>query len=88
MSAQHEPYLCVGPACRGDCSGCNSAISPSDMRKYAVRYYWLRERSNGAPDNTPTVYSERVAAQGLVLHGAELDAAIDVAMGGEPGSFA
>jgi hypothetical protein len=39
-----EPYLCVAPACAGDCCDCNSAISPQDMRKYAVRYALLVRR--------------------------------------------
>lgn len=38
-----EPYLCIAPACEVDkCCGCNCAISPSDMRKNAVRYALLR----------------------------------------------
>lgn len=40
--ADHEPYLCIAPACSGDCSGCNSAISPADMRLNAVRYALLQ----------------------------------------------
>lgn len=38
------PYLCIAPACAGDCCECNSAISPQDMRKYAVRYALLLRR--------------------------------------------
>ena len=40
--AKHEPYLCIAPACGAKCSQCNHAISPADMRKYAVRYALLQ----------------------------------------------
>ncbi len=38
------PYLCISPACGPDCCGCNCAISDANMRQYAVRYAFLRER--------------------------------------------
>lgn len=37
-----EPYLCMAPACGSECSDCNCAISPEDMRKYAIRYALLQ----------------------------------------------
>ena len=75
----HEPYLCIKPACGPDCSGCNCAISPQDMRDYAVRYAILRNapidaiRAGGVfagktPDN-------------VVLNGEHLDAAVDALRG-------
>lgn len=73
------PYLCIKPACGPDCSGCNCAISPQDMRDYAVRYAILRNapidaiRDGGVfagktPDN-------------VVLNGEHLDAAVDALRG-------
>jgi len=75
----HEPYLCIKPACGPDCSGCNCAISPQDMRDYAVRYAILRNapidaiRAGGVfagktPDN-------------VVINGEHLDAAVDALRG-------
>lgn len=74
-----EPYLCIKPACGPDCSGCNCAISPQDMRDYAVRYAILRNapidaiRAGGVfagktPDN-------------VVINGEHLDAAVDALRG-------
>ncbi len=79
MREPHEPYLCIKPACGPDCSGCNCAISPQDMRDYAVRYAILRNapidaiRAGGVfagktPDN-------------VVLNGEHLDAAVDALRG-------
>lgn len=39
---QLAPYLCIAPACGPKCSDCNSAISDATMRRYAIRYAWLR----------------------------------------------
>lgn len=36
------PYLCIAPACGSKCSDCNSAISPDNVRKNAVRYALLQ----------------------------------------------
>lgn len=40
----HEPYLCIYPVCSPECSGCNCAISPNEMRKNAIRYALLQRR--------------------------------------------
>lgn len=48
------------------------------MARDARRYRWLRERSDGAPDDTPTVYSAR--RDGRILYGAGLDVSVDIAM--------
>ncbi len=53
------------------------AITFLKMEQMAQRYEWLRDHSNAAPDDTPTVYSHRVVRQAAILHGAKLDAAID-----------
>mgnify|MGYP003406159268 CR=1 FL=1 len=39
---QLAPHLCIAPACGTKCSDCNSAISDATMRRYAIRYSWLR----------------------------------------------
>jgi Lar family restriction alleviation protein len=50
----------------------------------AARYRWLRNRSNEAPDNTPTIYGSRVIASRMldsrIIWGDSLDAAVDAAM--------
>lgn len=55
--------------------------------KDAERYRWLRDKSNAAPDQTPTVYSARVvfgSGGSRVIYGSDLDAAVDAALEGEP----
>lgn len=75
----HEPYLCIKPACGPDCSGCNCAISPQDMRDYAVRYAILRN----APINAIRdggVFAGKTP-DNVVINGEHLDAAVDALRG-------
>lgn len=37
------PHLCIKPVCGPKCSDCNSAISDATMRRYAIRYAYLRD---------------------------------------------
>jgi hypothetical protein len=36
------PHLCIAPACGAECSQCNQAISPQDVRTNAIRYALLQ----------------------------------------------
>lgn len=73
------PYLCIKPACGPDCSGCNCAISPQDMRDYAIRYAILRN----APINAIRgggVFAGKTP-DNVVINGEHLDAAVDALRG-------
>lgn len=72
-------YLCIRPACGHECSACNHAISPQEVREYAVRYAYLRQRPVTAIAlNEGGVFAGMVP-ENLVLNGADLDEAIDAA---------
>lgn len=61
----------------------NSVTVPADklaeLQREAARYRWLRDESNGAPDDTPTIYSIRKG--GRIIYGPELDEEVDRARG-------
>ncbi len=74
-------HLCIRPACPANCCGCNHAIREQDVRRYAIRYAYLRSQPLDAihaggifigstPDN-------------LVLNEEDADEAIDAAMSKE-----
>ena len=70
-------YLCIRPACGAQCSDCNMAISPQQVRDYAIRYAHLRTRSvDSIAIADGGVFAGRVP-QNEVLNGADLDTAID-----------
>lgn len=50
-----------------------------ELERDAARYRWLCDKSNIAPDDTPTVYSAR--KDGRILYGAGLNLAVDLAAG-------
>lgn len=74
-TADRVVFLCVKPACRADCCGCNCAISPEQQLKYAVRYAWLRSK-NIDDMKRGGVFGGQVP-ENLALNGDDLDAAID-----------
>ena len=84
----HDPYLCIAPACGPECSGCNCALSPDEVRKNAKRYMWLRAQPNdtSAPriDVVHWTADDESANGGQGLRMEELDAAIDAALAAQP----
>jgi len=82
MTDNLKPAVCIKPACGANCCGCNHTISSDEAWQYMRRYAYLRSR------NLDTIKTGGVFAgmtpDNLVLNGADLDAAIDDAMKGEP----
>lgn len=74
-------YLCIRPVCGEQCSQCNHAISPQQVRSYALRYAYLRSRDLDAIDEGG-VFAGKVP-DNVVLNGEDLDTAIDAAFGGK-----
>jgi len=68
-----EPYLCIAPACGTDCSICNQALSPQEVRNYAIGYAILRNAPIDAI-KSGGVFAGRTP-DNVVINGADLDAA-------------
>jgi len=68
-----EPYLCIAPACGTDCSICNQALSPQEVRDYAIGYAILRNAPIDAI-KSGGVFAGRTP-DNVVINGADLDAA-------------
>ncbi len=81
-------FLCISPACGYDCTGCSSAISPQQMRDYAIRYAWLKPRlvaadfAYGPTDSPDPICAIVFEWPKNASIGADLDASIDAAMAG------
>ena len=70
-----DQYLCIKPACGNECYACRCAISPQEMRDYAIRYAIIRNAPlNAIKDGG--VFAGKTP-ENLVINGEDLDAAID-----------
>lgn len=43
LEKAHPAHLCIEPACGPKCCDCNRGISDATMRRYAIRYAYLRD---------------------------------------------
>jgi hypothetical protein len=71
-------HLCIKPACPANCCGCNHAIREQDVRKYAIRYAYLRSRPLDAIHAGGIFIGQ--TPENLTLSEEDADAAIDTAM--------